>query len=731
MISTYLGYVTATRDMTSTLTRVASQASVKRDQDYYDQNIGKVTNVDDFMGDYKLYSYAMKAYGLEDMTYAKAFMKKVLESDLSDSNSFANKLTDPRYKTLAAAFNFGTSSGNTAQSSTQESDTIGLYEQSFTSEADSAATETSYYSAKIDKITTVDGILGDDRLKDYILKAYGVDPTYVSNSYLKSVLTSDVNDPASFVNQNGNAAYKKIAAQFGFNSDGTISGTTAQTADQKTAVTDQYNVTVPSYTTDVAAKSNDAYYRDTIGSITSASALTSDSRLFSYVKAAYGLDPGLSAYEFNLAATNSSYAGISGLGTVLKNFNFQSDGTVAAGSTAQTADQIAATSTKYMSGYDNAHDTLVKGAEANYKTKMAAVKTISDFFASNATDSDTANNNLPDAYKVALRAYGIDPGEVSKSQLTKILESNPYDSTSYVSKLKDDRFSNLAKAFNFDSNGKLRAPVQALSQATINSYISGYSANAVLGLSGAAKDKALSDAKTAATTFATDITSVKSASDFLGNKDLVSFVLKANGIDPKTVTGDTLKKAFAADPADPKSFLNTDAGAAFKSIVSAFNFDTSGKLTTEKLGTAQNEGARLATDDLYLHQTLESQQGDSNEGVRLALYFQRKAPDIRSMYDIMSDSALYQVVTTAFNLPSSISNMDVTDQATMLAKFVNVSDLHDPDKLNHFLQRFSAMYDLANNKSTGSTALSILQSSSSGVGISGDTLLSIAQLQAA
>lgn len=36
----------------------------------------------------------MKACGLEDMTYAKAFMKKVLESDLSDSSSFANSLSD-------------------------------------------------------------------------------------------------------------------------------------------------------------------------------------------------------------------------------------------------------------------------------------------------------------------------------------------------------------------------------------------------------------------------------------------------------------------------------------------------------------------------------------------------------------------------------------------------------------------------------------------------------------
>ena len=40
------------------------------------------------------------------MTYAKAFMKKVLDSDLNDQNSFANKLTDKRYADFVASYNF-------------------------------------------------------------------------------------------------------------------------------------------------------------------------------------------------------------------------------------------------------------------------------------------------------------------------------------------------------------------------------------------------------------------------------------------------------------------------------------------------------------------------------------------------------------------------------------------------------------------------------------------------
>ncbi|MFS8115780.1 DUF1217 domain-containing protein [Rhizobium jaguaris] len=831
MISTYLGYSIATRSMATTLNQVASQAQNKREIDYYNANIGKVKNVDDFMNDYQLYSYAMEAYGLSDMTYAKAFMKQVLTSDLSNSSSFANKLTDPRYKEFAAAFNFGTSSDKTAQTSEQEGDLVGLYQQSFATEETNAATETNYYSQHISDVKTVDDLLGNTRLRNYVLQAYGIDPTYVSNSILKQMLTSDVSDPNSFVNQNGSAADKAMVAEFNFNADGTVktstaaadttyyqnqistitsvdqftsnpklfdyvktafgipvyitadqfnasakdagvaktngltdviaqfnfqadgtvaSGEQAQTATQLSATTSAYatnypggpqtlgqtadvmsayNSTVPSFTTDVGATDNDLYYKDHIGSITSVDQLTSDTRLFDYIKTAYGVDPTTPAIVFKNAFADPTTASIFGLTNVVAAFNFQTDGTLATGDTAQSQDAINAQSTAYMTKYKTSQSSLTTNAVNNYKNRITSVKNIAEFFATNAAaDSNQSNDSLPELYQMALRAYGISPDEMSQTQMKKVLESDPYDSKSYVSSLKDSRFTKLAEAFNFGSDGKLKAPVQALSQTQINNYISEYSSRSTEGLTGAQATKATSDAKTAGTYFATNIVKITSVTDLLADSKLTNFILTANGIDPKKVTAATLKKAFASDPSDSKSFVNTADGAQFKNIVEAFNFDTKGNLTDTKLGTAQNQGAIAQTNDLFLHQTLEDQQGQTNAGVRLALYFQRKAPDIHSIYDIMGDSALYQVIQTTFSLSSSISSMDVTQQAKLLGKYINVTDLQDPDKVSKLMQRFSAMYDLANNTtSSTSPALSILTGSSS-VGISADTLLSIAQL---
>ena len=732
MISTYLGYVTATKDMTSTLARIAKQQTVKSDQQYYDEHIGKIKNVDEFLADHRLYNYAMKAYGLEDMAYAKAFMKKVLTSDLSDTNSFANKLTDSRYRQFAAAFNFGGKSKNqTAQTDAQKSDTIGLYEQSFANEATLATKESKFYSSWIDKVSNVDDIVNSSRMRDYVLRAHGINPDNISKSFLKSVLTSDVSDPNSFVNQAGNfssasvqATYKLIASQFNFNDDGTLSAASAQTTQQKEAMISRYNNTVPSLLTPTMAVSNDDYYRQAITKVTSLSEITGDNRLFSYIKEAFGLSAKLTPTQFNLAFANPVYADVSGMKDMVAHFNFASDGTLPAGQPAQSAQAIDDISIKYLKQAKGAKQALFKDAEDHYKSAVGKIKTIEDFFAAN----DTKSKDLPTIEDMALRAFGIDRNEVSRDQLRKILESDPYDSKSYVSSLKDDRYVELAKAFNFDSKGNLRDPVTALSQSSINSFISAYSKAKTFGLTGEMRDKAIKDAKDAATEFSKSIAKVDTVDELLADKKLTEFILVANNIDPKTVDKATLKKAFTADPEDAKGFLNTPAGAKFKAMVNVFNFDAKGNLTNAKIGPGQNKGARLATDDLFLHQTLETQQGASNDGVRLALYFQRKAPQINSVYDIMSDPALYNVIKTTYSLPAAMSNMDVSRQAKMLEKLFPIKDLHDAGKVDNLLKRFSAVYDAANGANTASPASAILNRGS-GVGMSADLMLSIAQLR--
>ncbi|WEZ84199.1 DUF1217 domain-containing protein [Rhizobium sp. 32-5/1] len=207
MVSTFIDYNLITRDMRLSLQRTSEQTLVKREADYYKANIGNVTTIDEFMDDYRLFNYAMKAHGLEDMAYAKAFMRKVLESDLSDEESYANMLTDERYRKFAEAFNFS-SDTSVVQSDAQEDAVIGLYNQSYVNQDAAVKTDSAYFNAAIDLVTNTDQIWQNDRLKTYVMTAFGLDPKYTSYAQFKGVITSDVDDPTSFVNVQ-DAAYKQ------------------------------------------------------------------------------------------------------------------------------------------------------------------------------------------------------------------------------------------------------------------------------------------------------------------------------------------------------------------------------------------------------------------------------------------------------------------------------------------------------------------------------------------
>lgn len=55
----------------------------------------------------RLLSTALSAFGLEADIANKAFIQKVLESDVSDKKSLVNRLADKRYLKMAGAFGFG------------------------------------------------------------------------------------------------------------------------------------------------------------------------------------------------------------------------------------------------------------------------------------------------------------------------------------------------------------------------------------------------------------------------------------------------------------------------------------------------------------------------------------------------------------------------------------------------------------------------------------------------
>lgn len=105
---------------------LARDPVVKRELDYYRERVQHVQSVDELVGDYRMLSVALKAHGLETEIKNRGLIKKVLESDLSDPRSLANRLTDKRYLRLAESFDFNGKSAGGVDSSIPPEERIGL-----------------------------------------------------------------------------------------------------------------------------------------------------------------------------------------------------------------------------------------------------------------------------------------------------------------------------------------------------------------------------------------------------------------------------------------------------------------------------------------------------------------------------------------------------------------------------------------------------------------------------
>jgi hypothetical protein len=187
-----------------------------------------------------------------------------------------------------------------------------------------------------------------------------------------------------------------------------------------------------------------------------------------------------------------------------------------------------------------------------------------------------------------------------------------------------------------------------------------------------------------------NIEKVKSIDDFLGDERIFAFAMKAFGLGDMTYAKAFMRKVLTEGIADKDAFANKLADRRYREFADTFNFAQFGATATVF------ESTRQGTVDRYVRQTLEEDAGAQNEGVRLALYFQRKAPGIASATGILADAALLKVTQVALGLPATMSFLDIDKQAEMISSRLDVADLKDPSKLAKFLGRFTNLWEIAN-----------------------------------
>jgi hypothetical protein len=765
MISSFQSYNFYTKDINQTLSRKAADPVISRELQYYRDTIGSITSIDEFMANDRVYAYAMKAYGLEEMTYAKAFIRKVLESDLTDTSSFANLLTDTRYKTLAAAYDFGsTKTSEIVQTPTQIDNLIGTYEQTIEDNDSRLKEDTAYFTAVAQTFTNVDDLFKNTRARDYVFTTFGIDPNTFDYNTLRSVITSDITDAGSYINAvvapqvnnwtvliadlntqladpSKTAAEKEkinylitqysksiakadnffnLAASFNFNADGTLdAGVDAMSAAQMKLVTESYVLSQPRLTS-TGALLNKQYYEDTISSITTIDELLDNTRLSIMMLTAYGIPLTTSRADVKWALEQDTsdlngeiYTKSEGIIALAKAFNFESDGTITPGLDIQDSDQIYVTTANYIDKYNDADEKADAAEIAKYKLYIGLTASLDDFL--------SLEPAAVTIREFALKAFNISPGEISTYKLKQVFTSDPYDPKSYVNTLNDDRFVKLAKAYNFAADGSIGSPRYAQSENEITRITKAYY-TAVTRLDSSESSKAAAEAE--ALYYRDKLQTLETVDQLLSDVRLKNVLLVAEGLRPIDVSSETLRAVLISDLDDPQSFANQQTEIGFQKIAGSFNFDADGFIRTNSSQSVQNERGLVETQRLYLTQSMEEEAGQESLGARLALYFERMAPTITSSFDILADDALAQFVRIAFSISEETASSDIDKQKAMIDRFLDVDDLLDPEKVDTLVRRFLALYDIDNGAQD--PLLTLLSGNTS---INFETVATLAQLR--
>ncbi|MFU1684051.1 DUF1217 domain-containing protein [Phaeobacter piscinae] len=157
----------------------------------FTQKIEGIQSSDQLLDDYNVLKVALGAFGLDEDINNRAFIKKVLDSDLSEPTSFANRLNDNRYLGLAQTFGFGGETGPQLPSSSVEKP----------------------YA----NVASPEDLLSNQTLLNQALDDFGLKKYAGNEFFLMRVLESDTTDPASFVNRLSDSKLADFANAFQFN----------------------------------------------------------------------------------------------------------------------------------------------------------------------------------------------------------------------------------------------------------------------------------------------------------------------------------------------------------------------------------------------------------------------------------------------------------------------------------------------------------------------------------
>ncbi|WP_428246098.1 DUF1217 domain-containing protein [Ferrovibrio sp.] len=205
-----------------------NRSDVQREITYYKDNIGSVKSLDDLFANSRLLNFVLSAYDLEDEAQYPGKIRKILESDLTDVDSLANRFEDTRFKQLAQDLDVA-ANGMTKLTSSSTTDSLVQkyqqleYERHLDEQAPGvrAAIE---FSRRIQSATSTVSLLADSVMREVVTVANAIPKEIAYQEEDAQVAAVETKVDLAELKSDSNAVEKLVSRYLVLKDSGTSSG---------------------------------------------------------------------------------------------------------------------------------------------------------------------------------------------------------------------------------------------------------------------------------------------------------------------------------------------------------------------------------------------------------------------------------------------------------------------------------------------------------------------------
>lgn len=171
-------------------------------------------------------------------------------------------------------------------------------------------------------------------------------------------------------------------------------------------------------------------------------------------------------------------------------------------------------------------------------------------------------------------------------------------------------------------------------------------------------------------------------------------LLTANGLGDQADYTALATKALLSDPAKTGNLASTLSDTRWLTMAKTYDFANSG------LSKLKDPAALKSVTDGYAGVMWRQSLDATTPGISAALDFRERAGTVKDALQILGDTNLRKVVTTALGLPLEIAYQPLEAQEKAITSRLDISKLSDPA----FVEQFTRRFLLANQDSaTGSS----------------------------